>query len=129
MFALRVPLLAALAGLALSAQARADEPIYFLLKAQDLSCLKDHAADYAPEGDDTSFITVADCGSENAGGGGLLDQVLNSAPDIDIVEGDGADPVVALSAEDFACLQRLDIPTEEGLLAFFPEACNVEPRN
>ena len=127
--ALVYPALACLALVAMPARLAADEPVFFLLTAQNLSCLKSHAQDYAPQGDETSFITVADCGSEGAGTGSLLDQVLNSAPDMTIVAEDGPDPVVALTAEDFACLERLDIPEQEGLLAFFPEACNVEPRN
>jgi len=84
------------------------------LYAQALSCLKENAARYAPEGDEMSFITVADCGSEKAQS---------------IKYQDGADLVVAFSAQDFTCLQNLNIPNQDGLLAFYPDACNFEPRN
>lgn len=132
----RSPLVpAALAALALGLGAvpvRADEALFYLLSPQSLGCLKDHAADYAPAEGRTSFITVAECGTGKAAGGSLLDQVVNSAPDIsapDIpADEEGPDAVVALSAEDFACLADLTIPEGAELVAFFPEDCNVEPR-
>lgn len=115
-----------------AAPATADEDLFYLLSAQSLGCLKDHAADYAPEGGRTSFITVADCGTAKAGGGSLLDQVMNSAPDIsapDVPIGEeGPDAIVALTAADFACLATLAIPAGADLVAFYPEDCNVEPR-
>jgi hypothetical protein len=115
--------------LVLAANAYADDPVYFLLDAQALSCLKENAARYAPEGDEMSFITVADCGSEKAQSIKYQDQAQNFAPDLDISTQDGADLVVAFSAQDFTCLQNLNIPNQDGLLAFYPGACNVEPRN
>lgn len=125
--------LAALALVAAPLATPAEEPLFFLLTGKDLSCLKAHAADYAPQGDKTSFITLADCGTAAAGSGSLLDQMLNSAPDIespDIAPGvEGPDAVVALSAQDFACIARLDIPEDDTLLAFYPGTCNVEARN
>lgn len=108
---------------------RAAEPIYFLLASSDLECLKSHADDYLPEGNQTSFITVADCGTGAGGTVNLLDQVLNSAPDIPVSPDDGPDAVIALSAKDFECLQGLEIPQGDTIVAFYPESCDVQLRD
>ena len=119
----------ALVALAVAAApALADEELFYLLSPQSLSCIRDHAADYAPTDGKTRFITVADCGTGATGGGSLLDQVVNSAPDISEGDESGTDAVVALSAEDFDCLAKLSIPAGADLVAFYPEECNVEPR-
>ena len=116
-----------------TAPLQAEDDLFYLLAPQDLVCLKDHAAEYAPIGGATSFITVAECGTGTAAGGSLLDQVLNSAPDISASESSAgdettSDAIVALSAADFDCLAKLAIPAEAKLVAFYPEDCNVEPR-
>lgn len=113
-----------------AAAAQADDDLFYLLAPEDLGCLRDHAAEYAPQGSATSFITVADCGTGTASSGSLLDQVLNSAPDISTSDGSdtASDAIVALSAADFDCLATLEIPSETSFVAFYPEECNVEPR-
>jgi hypothetical protein len=105
-----------------------NDELYYLLSTDDLSCLQDHATDYTAEGGKVNFITVADCHSGQQGNGSLLDQVLNSAPDIRIDDEISKDTVVALSGVDFICLAQLTIPAEAELVAFYPENCNVEAR-
>jgi hypothetical protein len=106
----------------------AEEPMFFLLSTKDLSCLKMHADDYETGDGATSFITVAECGKTPTSSGSLLEQVVNSAPDVTITEEDGPDKMVAFSEEDFACLARLLIPEQDAIVAFYPEACSVEFR-
>lgn len=108
----------------------AEEPFYFLLTGERLSCLSRHAEDYARDlTEDTVFIAVDDCGKTNSGPISLLDQVINSAPDIDVSQDDQQDKIIALTRPDFSCLASLDIPNEATLVAFFPEKCSVEIRN
>ncbi|WP_223633304.1 hypothetical protein [Rhodobacter sp. TJ_12] len=120
----------AVLGLAAPRPVAADEALYYLLSAQDIGCLQAHAEEYAPKGGQTRFITLAECGGAQATGGSLLDQVLNSAPDITASDAsaEAPDTVVALTAADFDCLARLELPQEAALVAFYPESCDVEPR-
>lgn len=118
----------ALALLAASpASAQQAEPFFFLLTGPQLACLRDNAASYAPPEGQTAFVTLADCGAKPAAA--PADTAQFTTPDISLFDGAQApDAVVALSAQDFACLAGLEIPEGAGLLAFYPERCNVEPR-
>lgn len=119
----------AVATLGSAIAAHADEPVYFLMTGESFACLQQHQADYAPDGaDDTVFITVASCGEASATEVDLFDQVLNSAPNINIVDDGTPDPVVALTGADFRCLTALELPDDAKLIAFFPQDCNVEVR-
>lgn len=109
--------------------ASAGDGNFFLLSGKSLTCLRDHAAVYASPAGEAVFIRVEDCGSARAAPLDLMDQVMNSAPDIDMSAGDGPDAVVAFGPEDFACLSTLQLADTEGLLAYYPESCNVEPRD
>ncbi|MGR3793690.1 hypothetical protein [Vannielia sp. SX4] len=123
------PILAlALALLAAApATAQQDETFFFLLTAPQLTCLRDNAETYAPAEGQTAFVTLADCGQGSPSP--APDAAQFSTPDISLFDGTEApDAVVALSAQDFACLAKLEIPQESGLLAFYPERCDVEPR-
>lgn len=108
------------------AGAQPAEPFFFLLTAPQLTCLRDNAEAYAPPEGQTAFVTLADCQRATAP---ATDTAQFTTPDISLFAGSEApDTVVALSAQDFTCLAGLEIPEGTGLLAFYPERCNVEPR-
>lgn len=107
----------------------AEDDVFFLITGERLSCIQQNAGDYAPSAEDeTVFIMVEDCGTDGAGEVSLLDQVVNSAPDISVDESGGPDAVVALSGNDFECLSSISFPNGDTLMAFYPGQCNVEIR-
>ncbi|WP_172364700.1 hypothetical protein [Pseudogemmobacter hezensis] len=112
-----------------STPALTEEEWFFLLSGQSLTCLRDHAGDYAPKPGETLFIRVSDCGTANMKGQDFADMVVNSAPDIEVAEADSPDAVVAFLASDFECLASLPLPEDDTLVAYYPERCAVEARD
>lgn len=117
----------AMLGLMLAGGTAGAEANFYRLSGKALNCLRTHAGEYAPSPGEVAFITVDACGTDRAASHDLMDQVLNSAPDIEVQPDSGQDTMVALGAEDFTCLASLDIPDSEAVLAFYPESCDVRP--
>ncbi|WP_162933020.1 hypothetical protein [Roseovarius sp. EL26] len=114
---------------ALNGSALAEDDSFFLMTGESLACVTSHRADYDIEDGNVAFIAVSECAGASGGGQvSILDQVLNSAPDVSVDETQGPDPVVALSKEDFECLTTLEIPENSDLYAFYPEGCRLEQR-
>ncbi|QDC10830.1 hypothetical protein FHY55_17015 [Oceanicola sp. D3] len=104
-----------------------DEAFFFLVTSAQLACLQQNAEAYAPAEGQTAFVTLADCGE--APPAAPADTAQFTTPDISLFDAaEAPDAVVALSAQDFTCLAGLEIPQSAGLLAFYPERCDVQPR-
>jgi len=100
-----------------------DDPV-FTVETERLTCVRDHAARYRPEGTRSAFISLADC--PNADGNPFLSSVTNSGPDLELME-TGLDRFLLLKPAEFECLATLTLPTDVTVVRFYPRECRIEP--
>lgn len=111
-----------------SGVAKADDDTFFVVSSAGLACVSKHVSDYEILSGEVIFVSMSKCTEEAGGQISLFDQVQNSAPTFDVSDEVGPDDIVALSSEDLACIESLDVTQYSGLYEFYPLGCRLVGR-
>ncbi len=113
---------AALIAAASPASAQIDA---YVLRAEDVACLRAHAATYRAIEGDPVFVAVAQCPQTPRSP--LLGALTAEGPDLKLDADAGYDDFVYLTRAQLDCLLTAPAPEGAALLTFRPEACALEP--